>query len=118
MTQQELFEQIRQLPLIQKIEILETVFHDLGEELRANGENSSSVTQPAATREEKLAAMQRLQGLLKIEVTTAESDIEDQEPEGRRLSQRLYGILKFEGEPPTDAEIKDARADYLMEKYS
>jgi hypothetical protein len=34
------------------------------------------------------------------------------------ISQRLYGILKFDGDPPTDEEVKDVYADYLTEKYS
>ena len=34
------------------------------------------------------------------------------------LSQSLYGILKFDGDPPTDEELKDHYAGYLMEKYS
>lgn len=34
------------------------------------------------------------------------------------LSQRLYGILEFENGPPTDDEVKDMIADYLLEKHS
>lgn len=44
-----------------------------------------------------------------------------QTPTGRGglpLSQNLYGILKFDGDPPTDEELKDHYADYLTEKYS
>lgn len=111
MTQQELFEQIRQLPLRQKVEILETVVHDLGEELKGNGGSGLPATRPETTTEEKRAALERLRGLLKIEVLPTEGD-------PQRLSQRLYGILQFDGEPPTNDEIKNTRADYLLEKYS
>jgi len=30
----------------------------------------------------------------------------------------LRGLLKFEGGPPTDEEVKDMITDYLVEKYS
>lgn len=33
------------------------------------------------------------------------------------ISQQLYGILQFEGGPPTDEEVKDMIADYLLKKY-
>ncbi len=38
--------------------------------------------------------------------------------DGLSLSQSLYGILKFDGDPPTDEELKDHYADYVTEKYS
>jgi hypothetical protein len=51
-------------------------------------------------------------------MTSIENESEDEAEEPLRLSQHLYGILNFDDEPPTDDEIKDSRADYLMEKYS
>ena len=33
------------------------------------------------------------------------------------LSQRLYGIAKFDGDPPTDEELRDDYVRYLEEKY-
>ena len=36
---------------------------------------------------------------------------------GTAISQQLYGILQFDGGPPTDEEVKDMIADYLMKKY-
>ncbi len=36
----------------------------------------------------------------------------------KKLSQRLYGILKFNGDPPNDEEVKDMISDYLIRKYS
>jgi hypothetical protein len=38
--------------------------------------------------------------------------------DGLSLSQSLYGTLEFDSGPPTDEELKDHYADYLMEKYS
>ena len=32
--------------------------------------------------------------------------------------ERLRGLLKFEGGPPTDEQVKDMITDYLVEKYS
>ena len=31
---------------------------------------------------------------------------------GTAISQQLYGILQFDGGPPTDEEVKDMIADY------
>ena len=36
---------------------------------------------------------------------------------GTAISQQLYGILRFDGGPPTDEEVKDMIADYLLKKY-
>jgi len=36
---------------------------------------------------------------------------------GTAISQQLYGILQFDGGPPTDEEVKDMIADYLLKKY-
>jgi hypothetical protein len=38
--------------------------------------------------------------------------------EKRAALERLRGLLKFEGGPPTDEEVKDMITDYLVEKYS
>ncbi len=35
-----------------------------------------------------------------------------------KLSERLRGVLTFEGGSPTDDEVKDMITDYLVEKYS
>ena len=37
---------------------------------------------------------------------------------GTSISQQLYGILQFDGGPPTDEEVKDMIGDYLLKKYS
>lgn len=36
----------------------------------------------------------------------------------RTLSQRLYGVLKFDRDPPNDDEVKDMISNYLTRKYS
>jgi len=36
---------------------------------------------------------------------------------GAAISRQLYGILQFDGGPPTDEEVKDMIADYLIKKY-
>jgi hypothetical protein len=56
MTQQELIDQIRRLPIRQKVPILETILHNLGEDVEENGKRAS------VSREQKLAAVPRLQG--------------------------------------------------------
>ena len=38
--------------------------------------------------------------------------------EKRAALKRLSELLQFEGDPPTDEEIKDMITDYLTEKYS
>jgi len=38
--------------------------------------------------------------------------------EKRAPLKRLSGLIKFEGDPPTDEEIKNMITDYLSEKYS
>ena len=90
MTQEEIISQIKQLPVEQKVEILEAVAQDVRAELRANGSSTTTdVGTDQASREEKLAAFQRLRGLLKTERT-----------------------------PPTDEELKEDYVNYLSEKYS
>ena len=84
MTHKELLNTIKQLPMKQRIELLEALSRSLEEE-RAPAERTES---------------------------------QDPQPGTVRLSQRLYGLLKFDGEPPTDKEVGEIRADYLLEKYS
>ncbi|MFY9619040.1 MAG: hypothetical protein WAM70_07170 [Pyrinomonadaceae bacterium] len=53
--------------------------------------------------------------------TTGELHVEDRialfdSPEERSLSKTLYGILQFESGAPTDDELKDMLADYLLKK--
>jgi hypothetical protein len=75
MTHEELTREIMQLPLEQRIELLQAI--------------SRSVTEETRTREQRASAVRRLRG-----------------------------IAKFDGPPPTDEELKDDYAEYLMKKYS
>jgi hypothetical protein len=75
MTQEQLINEIRRLPLERRVELLELISRSVREEMRPRGERES-------------------------------------------LVERLRGIIKFDGEPPSDEELKDMRADYLLEKYS
>ena len=68
---------------------------------------------PLEQRKELLEAIRRS---LQEETRTVGQGSSEQD--GPSLSQSLYGVLKFDGDPPTDEELKDHYADYLMEKYS
>jgi hypothetical protein len=91
MTRQQFIEEIKQLSVTERIALIEAITRSVREELEAHGE-----TTPSARPESE-----QVEGQDKL-----------------RISQRLRGILKFEGEPPTDEEVKDMYADYLSEKYS
>lgn len=82
MKQEELIQEICRLPLRQRVEILAAVLESVRNEER-------STEAAAHNSQERLAALERLRGL-----------------------------LKFEGGPPTDEEVKDMISDYLVEKYS
>jgi hypothetical protein len=71
-------------------------------------------TEPAVPRK---SASDRLHGIAKPEFGTRD-EIQNSQKERLTLSQRLYGILKFDGNPPNDEEVKDMIADYLIRKYS
>jgi hypothetical protein len=95
MTQQQFIEEIKRLSIEERIALIEAISRSLREELEANGEDTAMFNQ---------------------EIN--EIDVEDERE--RRLSavQRLRGIIKFEGEPPTDEELKEDYVKYLTEKYS
>jgi hypothetical protein len=85
-TQQEIINTIRQLPLNERVELLEEISRSVTEELRSAGATKDRSTDSTA---ERLAAFHRLQGM-----------------------------LKTNGSPPTDQELKDDYVNYLEEKYS
>ncbi|MBC7908858.1 MAG: hypothetical protein H7Y30_00050 [Pyrinomonadaceae bacterium] len=76
MTHEQLIKEIRQLPLKERIELLEVI--------------SLSVREETHPREQRKSAVSRLRGIAKPD----------------------------DGPPPTDEEIKEDYARYLMEKYS
>jgi hypothetical protein len=95
MTQQQFEEEIRRLSVEERIALIEAITHSLREDLELR-KNDASVNS----------------------AESSETASQDRGENGVSLSQRLYGILKFDGDPPTDEELKNHYADYLTEKYS
>ena len=82
------------------------------------------------SREDRLSLREEISTTLdEVMKSAAAKSPPDLRPDGRvigvfkrgngesSLSQTLYGILQFETGPPTDAEVKDMIADYLLKKY-
>ena len=95
MTQQQFLEEIKQLSIVERITLIEAIFRSLRKDLESRQEDVLSDTSKSAQ-------------------TKGQDSGENRVP----VSQLLYGILKFDGDPPGDEELKDAYADYLLEKYS
>ena len=102
MTQEELIKEIKQLPPQDQKALLEVILQLVGDERRSSVPRKSVVEQ--------------LRGIGKPKFGTRHESEDSQK--GRSLSQRLYGILKFDGDPPNGEELKDMTADYLIRKYS
>ncbi len=49
--------------------------------------------------------------------TPEPEDAEARRARRRAAAQRLHGILRGDGPPPTDEDIERMRDEYLMEKY-
>lgn len=103
MTQEELIKEIEQLPPEDKRALLDVILQIVRDE-----------TRPSVTRK---SVVEQLRGIAKPDFETRDES-QDSQKERLSLSQRLYGILKFEGGPPNDEEVKDLIADYLIRKYS
>ena len=88
MTQEEIIKTIRQLPLNERVELLEEISRSVSEELGSAGTTKKEPDR-STEREQKLAAFHRLQGMLRTS-----------EP------------------PPTDQELNDDYVNYLEKKYS
>lgn len=95
MTQQQFIQEIKRLSIAERIALIEAISRDLREELTSRADNVSAVPP-----------------------TTEQAGPQHAEQGKASLSQRLRGIVKFDGPPPTDEELKDAYTDYLVEKYS
>jgi hypothetical protein len=91
MTRQQFIEQLKELSVADRIAVLEAITRSLRDELEAGGGPAPSAGPVSAAEE-------------------AEHKV--------ALVRRLYGILRFEGPPPTDEELQDVYANYLAEKYS
>ncbi len=88
MRQEELIKEIKQLHLNRQREILDAISRNVREQM----------------------------GLSKPDSPSSHT-VRESEENNLPLSQRLYGILEFEGGPPNDEEVKDMIADYLLKKY-
>ena len=95
MTRQQFIEEIKQLSIAERIALIEAITRSLREDLGARPEVAS------------VAPTEHLQ-----------TEVRDTDQDGLSLSQRLRGVLKFDGEPPTDEELKEMYTGYLTEKYS
>jgi hypothetical protein len=89
MTHEELIKEIYQLPLEKRKVVLRAIERSVQDEQQTAEEPRSIDNQGQLSIDERLAVVQR-----------------------------LFGILKREGEAPTDEELKEEYADYLAEKYS
>jgi hypothetical protein len=87
MTHEELIQEINQLPRDKRKALGEAILRSIQEEQVAS--DSEPRKESEVTREEKIAALHRLRGM-----------------------------LKTEGPPPTDEELRDDYIKYLAEKYS
>jgi hypothetical protein len=103
MTQEELVREIKQLRAEDKRALLDVILQIVQDE-----------TEPSVPRE---PVVEQLHGIGKPEFGTHDES-QDSQRSRLTLSQRLYGILKFDGDPPNDEEVKDMIADYLIRKYS
>ena len=105
MTQEELIKEIKQLPPEDREALLEVITRIVQEE--------------TPIRKPRVPVLEQLLGIAKPNrPSQMRASQEDAAAGHLSLSQRLYGILEFENGPPTDDEVKDMIADYLLEKYS
>jgi hypothetical protein len=100
MTHEQLLDEIKQLLPEQKKALLDEIFRIVREESRPSAPSAfagQEIDKPEFGARDEFQNSQKL---------------------GLSLSQRLYGILKFNGDPPNDEDVKDLIADYLVRKYS
>jgi hypothetical protein len=103
MTQEELIKEIKQLPAEDKRALLDVIHQIVQDE-----------TEPSIPRE---PVVEQLHGIARPEFGT-DDESQDSQRSRLTLSQRLYGVLNFDGDPPNDEEVKGIIADYLIRKYS
>ena len=102
MTHEELIKTIKQLPVEDRKTLRDAISKSIAEEIERPKTRPSIADQ--------------LRGVTKPDAPGLRHAAT--EPNGHSsLSQRLYGILEFEGGPPSDDEVKDMIADYLLKKY-
>lgn len=101
MTHEELSKEIKQLSPDDKKALLDEIFQIVRDE----------------TQRTKAPVVEQLRTIAKPERPTRDESDDSQESR-LSLSQRLYGILKFDGDPPNEEEVKDMTSDYLTRKYT
>jgi hypothetical protein len=95
MTQQQFIEEIKRLSIEERIALIEAISRSLREDLEnPNGDEAT------------------------LGRETLEADVQSETELKLAAVHRLQGIIKFDGDPPTDEELKDIYADYVIEKYS
>lgn len=99
MTYEEILDNARHLPLVERLRLVEEVSRSVRESV-ADG---ASIAPELAQREETWQEERRR--LLK-----------DEPPESS--AHKLFGILRTDAPPPTDEEIKEEYYAYLEKKYS
>ena len=101
MTPEELIKEIKQLSLEDKKALRDEIFQIVRDE----------------TQTTKAPVVKQLRTIAKPGRPTRDESDDSQESR-LSVSERLHGILKFDGDPPNDEEVKDMIADYLIRKYS
>ena len=95
MTRQQFIEEIKQLSVVERIALIEAITRSLREDLE-RGQSAASIS------------------------AASNSEITDDGERERKIAavQRLRGIAKPKGKPPSDEELKEDYVNYLSEKYS
>jgi Mg/Co/Ni transporter MgtE len=124
MPQKEIINTIKQLPLNERVELLEEISRSVSEELLQSDEVEDAEIYDNLTQ----ADASRIVGMWRKKKAEAEEWRADAAPEQanesaqreQRLAafHRLSGMLKTKEAPPTDQELKDDYLDYLEKKYS
>jgi hypothetical protein len=96
MTQADFIEEIKRLPVVDRIALIEAISRSLREDLQPDS-GASRTARPSAG-----------------EPTGADVSGGDESP----LSAHLRGVLKFEGAPPNDEEVRNLIADSVLERHS
>lgn len=95
MTQKQLIEQIKQLPIADRVALLEEISRSLREELEANDDAPNAASDAPAS-----------------------NNVEERARKASAIS-RLRGIAKpDDGPPPSDEELNQDYIRHLTEKYS
>jgi hypothetical protein len=130
MTHEELIKEIRRLPLAKRKVLLEAIVRsvqDEAPELELSEEGTEPIEDGVDVYDNlTLSEAQQIAGMWtrkKTNQSATHPHSADQQAfasVNERLAavQRLFGILKRDGEAPAEEELKEEYANYLAEKYS